>query len=138
MVKEIVKDVDVLQQKSEWFEFGKDDHLIQDMMDTAEYYKVNCLGLACIQIGVPKKIIVVQRGRRFEPMINPIIIQKSKETYDIEEGCLSLDEPKKVTRHYRIRVMYHTPNKKPVTENLSGITAQIVQHEVDHLNGKLI
>lgn len=147
MVKEIIKDVNVLQQKSDKFEFPNnsglttnvgDEYLIQDVMDTAEYHKDHCLGLACIQIGVPKRIIVVRMGHKFVPMINPVIIQKSTTMYTATEGCLSLDGLREVRRHSTIKVAYTTRNKKPKVETFKGLTAQIIQHEVDHLNGKLI
>lgn len=147
MVKEIVKDINILQQKSDRFEFTNisnltmnvgDEHLIQDLLDTAEYHKNNCLGLACIQIGVPKRVVVVRMGNKFVPFINPTILQKSKDTYLIKEGCLSLDEQREARRHYHIKVGYTTQNKKVKVETFKGITAQIIQHEIDHLNGILI
>jgi peptide deformylase len=138
MIKEIVKDIKVLQQKSEKFEFGKDEYLIQDMIDTAEYHKERCVGLACIQIGTPKRVILVRFGDRFIPFINPIILQKSREKYTTTEGCLSLDGEREVCRHKTIKVGYTTQNKKTKLEVFSGFIAEIIQHECDHLNGILI
>ena len=147
MVKEIVKDVEILKQVSDRFEFPNisgltmnvgDEYLIQDMLDTAECLKANCLGLAAIQIGVPKRIIVVLMGNKFVPMINPVIIQKSNSTYITTEGCLSLDGLREVRRHHTIKVAYTTRKKKPKVETFKGLTAQIIQHEIDHLNGKMI
>ena len=138
MVKEIIKDTMILTKISERFEIENDEYLIQDMLDTAEYYEMNCLGLACIQIGVPKRIIVVNMKGKFVPMINPVIIQKSTSMYLAKEGCLSLDGIREVRRHSTIKVAYTTKNKKAKVETFKGLTAQIIQHEVDHLNGKLI
>lgn len=138
MIKEIVKDEKILTQKSERFEFGKDDYLIQDMIDTAEHHKEHCVGLACIQIGIPKRIILVRQKDKFIPFINPIIVQKSKETYTAEESCLSLDGEREVKRHYGVKVIYTTKDKKTKCMAFSGFVAEIIQHEVDHLNGVLI
>lgn len=138
MIKEIVKDLEVLQQKSEKFEFGKDEYLIQDMIDTAEHYKERCIGLACIQIGTPKRIILVRIGNKFVPFINPIILQKSQAKYKTVEGCLSLEGEREVYRHQKIKVGYTTLNKKSKVEVFGGIIAEVIQHECDHLNGILI
>lgn len=147
MVRDIVKDITTLSKVSGRFEFPNnsglttnvgDEYLIQDMLDTAEYFEANCLGLSAIQIGIPKRIIVVLMGKKFVPMINPVIIQKSTSMYKTTEGCLSLDGLREVRRHSTIKVAYTTRNKKPKVETFKGLTAQIIQHEVDHLNGKLI
>lgn len=138
MIKEIVKDENILTKKSERFEFGKDDYIIQDMIDTAEYHKENCAGLAAIQIGVPKRVILVRINDKFLPFINPIIIQKSKETYTVKEMCLSLDGAREVKRHQGIKVIYSTKDGKSKCMSFSGFIAEIIQHECDHLNGVLI
>ena len=148
MVKEIIKDVDFLQKTSDRFYFAgdyidgtmgsNDEYLIQDMLDTAEHHKDNCIGLAAVQIGVLKRIIVVYMGGKFVPFINPVIIQRSRGTYMTKEGCLSLDGLRDVRRHDSIKVAYTTKNRKTKVQTFKGITAQIIQHEVDHLNGKLI
>lgn len=138
MIKDIVKDTKILTQKSERFEFGKDDYLIRDMLDTAEYHKDHCLGLACIQIGVPKNIILVKTKNGFTPFINPMIIRRSLKTYTVKEACLSLDGEREVKRCKEIKVIYTTKDNKHKCENFYGLTAQIIQHEIDHLNGILI
>lgn len=138
MIKDIVKDIEILSQKSERFEFGKDDYLIQDMLDTAEHHKDHCVGLACIQIGVPKRIILVRQNDKFIPFINPMIVQRSKETYTAKERCLSLDGEREVKRHNGVKVIYTTKDKKTKSMAFSGFVAEIIQHEVDHLNGILI
>lgn len=147
MVREIVKDINFLQQKSDKFEFANisdltmnvgDEYLIQDLIDTAECHRDDCIGLAAIQIGVPKRLIVVKIGKNFIPFINPIIFQKSKTTYTAREGCLSLDGEREVCRHASIKVAYTTKDKKSEVKTFKGLIAQIIQHEVDHLNGILI
>lgn len=138
MVKDIVKDTNILSQKSERFVFGEDDYLIKDMLDTAKAHQDRCIGLACIQIGIPKKIILVKIGDKFVPMINPIILRKSTKTYVANERCLSLEGERPVKRHEQIRVGYTMPNGNSKVQEVRGLVAQIVQHECDHLNGILI
>lgn len=138
MVKEIVKDTAILTQKSERFIIGQDEHLIQDMIDTATEHKDRCVGPACIQIGVPKRVIIVRQGDKFIPYINPMIVNKSAKTYTAEEGCLSVEGVHTVKRHYQIKLIYTDKNGKTRGCNFNGFTAQIIQHECDHLNGILI
>lgn len=138
MVREIVKDTEILTQKSERFVIGQDEHLIKDMLDTANAHKDRCVGLACIQIGNPKRVILVRQGDKFVPYINPMIVGKSAKTYTAEEGCLSVEGLHSVKRHYSIKLIYTDRNGKTRSGNFNGFTAQIIQHECDHLNGVLI
>ena len=138
MVKDINKDIEFLSQKSSPFIIGEDDNILQDMFDTAESYKETCVGLACIQIGIPKRVILVKQGNTFVPFINPMIIKKSPRTYVATEGCLSIDGEREVTRHFSIKVTWTTPAGKRQVKEFSGFTAQIIQHEVDHCNGIII
>ena len=139
MVKEIIKDTNILTQKSERFDFNVDNvNVIQDLIDTANANIDRCAGLAAVQIGVLKKVIVVKRGEKFVPMINPTIVKKSVQTYLMEESCLSLEGATKVRRHREIRVTYSDSNGKSKCENFKGYLAEIIQHECDHLNGILI
>jgi peptide deformylase len=138
MEREIIKDLDVLTRKSEPFVFGEDDMLVSDLLDTANAHKGNCVGLAAIQIGVPKRVIVVRQGDNFVPYVNPVIIKKSREIYTTTEGCLSLEGERTVKRHRSIKVMWTLPNGKKKSQEFHGLIAEIIQHEYDHLNGKLI
>lgn len=138
MIKEIIKDEKVLTQKSVQFVFGEDDYLIQDMLDTANEYKENCAGLACIQIGIPKKIILVKSNDKYNVLINPMVIKKSPKTYIAQEGCLSVDGIKTVKRHNSVKVMWTTAQGKKKVQEFNGFVAEIIQHEIDHLNGILI
>lgn len=137
MIREIVKDRSILSQVSERAT-KKDLAIVTDLMNTANAYKDNCAGLAAIQIGEPKRIIVARIGEGFTAMINPLIMKRSRETFTTEEGCLSLDGLRKVTRNARIVVGFETLSGKKTTRTLVGYQAQIVQHEVDHCNGVLI
>ena len=138
MIKEIVKDENILRQKSKFFVVGEDDYLITDMLDTANAHKENCAGLACIQIGVAKRVILVRQGDNFVPFINPMIIKKSPTTYMARESCLSLDGYRIVKRHNSVKVVYTNMKGKRKVQEFNGYIAQIIQHEVDHCNGLLI
>lgn len=140
MVKEINKDISTLTQRSEPFDFDSDAdaELLKDLLDTAYAHKENCAGLAAIQIGVPKRLILVRQGNKFIPFINPIIINKSQKTYLAEEGCLSVEGQHWVRRHHSIKVLYSQANNKTCIKEFNGFTAEIIQHEVDHCNGILI
>lgn len=138
MVREITKDLEILSRKSENFIPGLDDHLITDMLDTANAHKDNCAGLACIQIGVPKRIILVRSGDGFMIFCNPAIAKKSAKTYMATEGCLSLDGSREVKRHNSVMVSWVTPKGKRNAREFTGWIAEILQHEIDHCNGILI
>ena len=116
--------------------------LIQNLFDTM--YDANGIGLAAIQIGVPKRVIVLdvsKNEKKKEPycFINPIIIKKSKETSIYEEGCLSIPEtfieierPKIVTIQY---VDQHGDKQEIICD---GLLSTCAQHEIQHCDGKLI
>lgn len=137
MVKEIVKDVNFLSKP-----LGRakreDLHIIEDLLDTAEAHRDRCLGLTANQIGYDKRIIVVKMGERFVPFINPIITHKRTPVYTAEEGCMSLDGLRTVKRYDSIRLTWLDGNFKSHSDVFFGLTAEIIQHEVDHCNGKLI
>lgn len=138
MIKEIVKNTEFLSKKSEKFVLGEDDYIINDLIDTANANKDNCLGLAAIQIGYLKRVIVVRINDKFIPFINPQIIQKFGGTYSTTEGCLSLDGTREVRRHKAVRLKYTSRSGKTQIIPYTNRVAQIIQHEVDHLNGVLI
>ena len=137
MVKEIIKDINVLQTKST--KATKEDHyIIQDLIDTAENHKERCCGLASIQIGTAKRIIVVYDGEKFVPFINPVIIKKSNEKYEAKESCMSLEGEREVTRNQKITIMHENKSGKKLKLECRGFFAQTIQHEIDHCNGVLI
>ena len=138
MIRDITKNEKILTQKSEPFILGEDDYLIQDLIDTANEHKETCAGLACIQIGIAKRIIVVRHGENYVPYINPIIFQKSNKTYTTQEGCLSVEDAHTVKRHQSIKLIWTTPEGQKKMKEFKGWVAQVIQHEVDHLNGILI
>lgn len=138
MIKEIVKDVETLQTKSERFIPGEDDYIIADLIDTANEHVDLCVGLAAIQLGYAKRVVVVKINDKFIPFINPVIVNRSTQVYFAMEGCLSLDEPRQAKRHKQIKVVYMDNKGKQKCQTYNGLIAQILQHEIDHCNGVLI
>lgn len=136
MVKQIVRDVFFLGQKSEPATKA-DIYVGIDLQDTLKANRERCVGLASNMIGVKKNIIIVNMGLVDVVMFNPVITKKDT-FYDTEEGCLSLDGIRKTTRYANIVVEYYDMQWKKQTTKLTGWVAQICQHEVDHLNGIII
>lgn len=136
MVKEIVRDVFFLSQKSEPA-IKADLQVGRDLQDTLAANRERCVGMAANMIGVKKNVIIVNMGMFDVVMFNPVIISK-KDSYETEEGCLSLDGVRKTTRYQDIEVEYYDFNWKKQHQKLSGWTAQIAQHEIDHLSGIII
>lgn len=93
--------------------------------------------MAANMIGVPKTIIVVSLGIMDLVMFNPAITQK-KGPYETEEGCLSLTGTRKVTRYQEIKVEFQDMKFKKQKKTFKDSPAEIIQHEVDHLEGLLI
>ena len=136
MIRPIVKDVLFLAQKSE--PATKTDLPVgQDLMDTLKANADRCVGMAANMIGVKKRIIIVSIGMMNIVMYNPIILKKSG-PFETEEGCLSLDGTRKTTRYRTIDVEYTDWLWKKHRQTYTGWTAQIIQHEMDHLDGIII
>ena len=136
MIKPIVKDVFFLGQKSE--SATKQDLPVgQDLMDTLRANQDHCVGMAANMIGVKKRIIIVNMGILNVVMYNPVIVKKDT-PYETEEGCLSLTGVRKTTRYQNIEVEYYDSSWKKHRQSYSGWTAQIIQHECDHLEGRII
>jgi peptide deformylase len=115
--------------------------LVDDMFETM--YDAPGVGLAAIQIGVPKRIAVVDvAGKDEEPrpiaLVNPEIVAASEELAAYEEGCLSIPEfYEEVVRPARCRVRYLDLEGRTQELDADGLLAVCVQHEIDHLDGKL-
>lgn len=136
MIKPIVRDIFFLGQKSE--ESTIDDiQVAKDLQDTLVAHREGCVGMAANMIGYKKRTIIVSMGIIDLVMNNPVLISKSGE-YEAEEGCLSLDGTRKTTRYKDIEVEYEDIYFKKQKQKFSGFPAQIVQHEMDHLEGKII
>ena len=142
-MKEVLKYPDTfLRQKSHIVMLplsDQDRELIEDMCLTM--YKENGIGLAAVQIGYLKRICVVDISpSRANPivMINPIVKDKSEETLTMEEGCLSAPgKVGKVKRHLRITVNYWCKWQEEHEKTFYDLHAQVIQHELDHMDGKL-
>ena len=136
MIKPIVRDMFFLGQKSE--EAVKEDLSVgQDLQDTLTANRDRCVGMAANMIGIKKRIIIVKTDFLNLVMYNPVIVRKNT-PYETEEGCLSLDGVRKTTRYQNIEVEYMDSSWKKHRERFSGWTAQIIQHECDHLEGVII
>lgn len=111
--------------------------LLKDMEETT--IDADGLGLAAPQIGSDLKVCVARINGRLTPLINPEITWKSKETEVAEEGCLSLpDVWVPVPRAVEIIVKHQTLKGDMKELKLQNMNARVVQHETDHLDGKLI
>ena len=136
MIKPIVRDLFFLRQKS--VPAIRDDLPVgQDLQDTLIANHDRCVGMAANMIGVRKQIIIVDMGFTSLIMFNPVIIKKDN-PYETEEGCLSLDGVRKTIRYRNIEVEYLDAGWKKQRIKLSGWSAQICQHEIDHLSGIII
>lgn len=136
MVKQIVRDIFFLGQPSEPATQA-DLSVGRDLLDTLQANREACVGMAANMIGVKKNIIIVNMGLIDVVMFNPVIISR-RGRYETEEGCLSLEGVRKTTRYQEIEVEYYDSSWKKQRQKLSGWTAQIAQHDIDHLSGKII
>ena len=136
MVKPIVKDIFFLGQKST-AATKADMQVAIDLQDTLRANRERCVGLAANMIGVKKNVIIVNMGFIDVVMFNPVIVKKDT-PYQTEEGCLSLEGVRPTTRYENIEVEYMDMNWKKQRVKLTGWTAQICQHECDHLEGIII
>ena len=136
MVKPIVRDMFFLGQKSETATKA-DAQVALDLQDTLAAHRAGCVGMAANMIGYKKRTIIVSMGIVDFVMNNPVIISKSGE-YEAEEGCLSLEGTRKTTRYRDIEVEYEDTSFKKQKQKFTGFPAQIVQHEIDHLEGIII
>lgn len=116
--------------------------LAEDMLETM--YEAPGVGLAAVQVGVLKRLIVLDTAKDDQPpkplvMINPEIRRLGDETRVYEEGCLSIPDVRiDIERPTEIVVGYIDKEGKPQELKTGGLLATAVQHEIDHLNGKLI
>ena len=133
LLRQISKPVDVV---------GKEEQkLMDDMLETM--YSANGIGLAAIQIGVPKRIIVMDISKdenNKEPMyfVNPVISNKDKLKSTYEEGCLSVpNQFAEIDRPKKCDIKYLDYNGEKKLLKAEGLLATCIQHEMDHLEGIL-
>ena len=116
--------------------------LMEEMLETM--YAAPGIGLAAIQIGVPRRVVVMDlvkdEDKPKDPQffVNPEILSASEETAEYEEGCLSIPEVfENVTRPKAVRIRYLDRNGLVQERDCEGLMATCIQHEIDHLNGIL-
>lgn len=113
--------------------------LARDMLDTM--YDARGIGLAAPQVGVSKQMFTMdcgQEGGYARIFINPVIIDSSEETEESQEGCLSFPQQyADVERPFYCTTKYRNLEGKLVNESFEGLEARCVQHEIDHLKGRL-
>ncbi|SUZ83512.1 uncharacterized protein METZ01_LOCUS36366 [marine metagenome] len=143
-VRKILTEPDpILRQKSQPVDKVDDltRKLMDDMLETM--YLAPGIGLAAIQIGVPKRIIVLDISKdpeKKEPMyfVNPVIVSTSKNNITYEEGCLSVPgQFAEIDRPDRCHVKYLDYNGNYKELKSEGLLATCIQHEIDHLEGIL-
>ena len=115
--------------------------LVADMFETM--YEAPGVGLAAIQVGVPKRIVTSDTAKKDEEkrpqvFLNPEVVWSSEEKGTYEEGCLSIPEIyEEVTRPKGVKVKYLDLDGKEQMVEADGLLATCLQHEIDHLNGVL-
>ena len=115
--------------------------LVADMFETM--YDAPGVGLAAVQVGVPKRVVTIDATRGEEEkqpiaLINPEIVWSSEEKIAHEEGCLSIPEYlDEVERPERVKVRFLDLEGRTQELEADGLLARVVQHEVDHINGVL-
>lgn len=127
----------VLRAKAEPFDFGKSDAtaLARDMADLM--LRGGGVGLAAPQVGLPYRVAVIW-SHPVLPMFNPVITSTSEAHVLLEEACLSFPGlTLAVKRPKSVRVRFQLPSGEWIVRRFEGLTARVVQHEVDHLDGKL-
>ena len=136
MIRDICKDETFLSQKEE--PATPDDlPIAADLLETLEYHKNGCVGMAANMIGVNKRIIAFDNEVTYMVMFNPELVKKSG-PYDAEEGCLSLTGTRPAKRWQSIKVRWQNEQFQVRLKTFTGWTAQIIQHELDHCEGIII
>ena len=123
------KKVDVIDDKIK--------ELIQDMKDTL--HKYNGVGLAAVQVGILKQIVVIQEDEEapIYVLINPEIISSSG-IQTVDEGCLSFPNKfAKIERPEKVKIRALDENGNTIEIKAKGLLAQAISHELDHLNGEV-
>jgi len=136
MVRPVCRDTFLLSQKSTPAT-PADLPTVRDLVDTLEANRERCVGMAANMIGVLRRFIAVVDGEAILVMLNPEIV-KSAKPYRTEEGCLSLEGTRLIRRFGSIKVRWHDEEFRVRIRTFEGFTAEIIQHEIDHLDGILI
>lgn len=136
MICPICRDILFLSQRSAEAT-PADLGVAQDLLDTLQAHRAQCVGMAANMIGVAKNIIVFDNDGTDMVMFNPKIV-KCAAPYEAEEGCLSLTGTRTARRYRSIKVQYQNEKFQTRLKTYTGWTAQIIQHEIDHLSGVII
>jgi len=111
------------------------DDLIEVLVDNPDLFGI---GLSAVQIGIPKRVFVALIRKKWKGFVNPKITKFSKENKDFMEGCLSLpDLYGHVIRPSEIELEALDRMGKKFIGKYKGVESRIIQHEIDHLDGKL-
>ena len=136
MMREIVRDEFFLRIPSR--DATPDDiPVADDLMETLRANADRCVGMAANMIGKGVRIIAFNDNGKYMEMFNPVIL-KAEGAFEAEEGCLCLDGVRKAKRYRSIKVQWQTRDLKLRVRTFTGFTAQIIQHEMDHLKGIII
>jgi len=124
------------------------DNILANMWETM--YEANGVGLAAPQVNKGIRLFLIDTTPFFDDedevnevivkqaFINPRIIEESGEEWEFNEGCLSIPDLREdVSRKSIVKIEYMDENFKPLTETYDGLTARVIQHEYDHINGVL-
>lgn len=136
MIREVMRDEEFLKLPAQPAEKG-DAVIADDLTDTLKANAERCVGMAANMIGINKSIIVFDDNGKYSEMFNPVIL-KCEGAYEAEEGCLSLTGTRRTKRYKTIKVQWITRDMKIRNKRFDGWTAQIIQHEIDHLKGIII
>lgn len=136
MIREIVRDQFFLRMPARPAT-ANDVPIADDLIDTLRANAERCVGMAANMIGENVRIIVFAENGKYAEMFNPMIVKKDS-PFECEEGCLSLEGQRPTRRYRSIKVQWQTRGMKPRVRVFTGFTAQIIQHEVDHLYGIII
>lgn len=136
MIRDICKDEAFLAQRAQ-LATPDDLAIAQDLLETLEYHKEGCVGMAANMIGVNKRIIAFDNQGEYMVMFNPEIMKRSQ-PYETEEGCLSLTGTRPVKRWKSIKVRWQNEKFQERVKTFTDWTAQIIQHEIDHCEGIII
>ena len=136
MIRDICKDQAFLAQKAEPAS-PEDLPVAADLLDTLRANADRCVGMAANMIGISCRVIAFCDNGDYTVMYNPEIL-KSSQPFQTEEGCLSLDGVRPTRRFHSIKVRYQNAAWQWRIKTYTGWTAQIIQHELDHLDGIII
>lgn len=136
MIKQIIKDQDFLKITSVLATI-EDKQIAIDLVDTLNHHQDKCLGLAANMIGTHKNILAFYHNNKIMVMYNPVIIKKEN-SYNATESCLSLEGQRDTKRYQKIKVSYYNEDFQKRIMTFHGLSAQIIQHEMDHFQGIII